>query len=94
MSVDKVIEARIAIASTRQILDALEERVEQKGVTDADLKVLAAIEHQAERGFNWILSRDCLAEMPQSIDAQKLERELWPIVARREPMTIGGVSID
>lgn len=100
MSVDSITEARIAIASIRQLLTAIERQVVTGQVTEQDLDVLSSLNAQAGRASDWLLRKTPHApqtrvELPkETIARQKLERELWPLASRRAPQLIRGVAID
>lgn len=98
MSVDSITEARIAIASIRQLLAAIERQVVVRGVTEQDLEVLSSLNAQAGRASDWLLRKTPHApqtrvELPkETIGRQELERELWPLRGQVIPksMTRGG----
>ncbi len=86
---DHTAKARIAITSTRQILNTIEERVNERQITSAGLEALTALEQQAGRTSNWILIRERLAEMPKSINAQDLEYQTHKFLGQRRATTAG-----
>jgi hypothetical protein len=93
-------EIRIAIASIRQLLAAIERQVITGEITQQDLEVLASLETQVGKASDWLLGNTPHApqtrvELPkETFVRRELEKELWPLASRRAPQLIGGVSID
>jgi hypothetical protein len=92
-------EARVAIQSIRQLLAVIERQIVTEGATEQDLDVLSSLNAQAGRASDWLLRKTPHAprtrvELPkETIERQKLERELWPLVGQKKIESIGGVSI-
>lgn len=93
MQIDRQTEAKVAIASIRQILDALLNRIETDDFTEIDLTYLNSLEQQAGRTSNWILLNSYNKPIV-TFDIEAAERELWLLAAQRKPTTIGCVTID
>lgn len=94
MQINNTTEARMAIASIRQLLTDIERKVAVEGATEQDLTVLALLNTQVGRASDWLLRKTPHApqtrvELPkETIARQELERELWPLKGREVPKSI------
>jgi hypothetical protein len=89
-------EARIVIASIRQLLNAIERQVVEVGAISQDIEVLASLEANAGKASDWVLRRR--AEIPPFVEAlfdrRSLGRDSWQLAGQKTATAIRGITID